>query len=229
LLGACALALPVRAEEMVTIPKARLQELENKEAQLEKLKMELGKAHAEREQLVGEQQHLKAEAEQLKQAKTKAEAKAAAVSAAAKVEPIIPHNTPPMDSLPAFQKGQVVDAMDLMNHYRANAVMAKQRYERHPIRVEGEIMGFEKPMFVRPYVIRLKTTERAWNVLCRVEAPEVYSAVFTVKSGEQIVGSTSAGARTTLASVGQKIVVEGRCTGLNGQAITLTSCMLVPQ
>ena len=214
---------------MVTIPKARLQELENKEAQLEKLKMELGKAHAEREQLVGEQQHLKAEAEQLKQAKTKAEAKAAAVSAAAKVEPIIPHNTPPMDSLPAFQKGQVVDAMDLMNHYRTNAAMAKGRYEGHLVRVEGEVEGIEKPMFVRPYVIRFKTTERTWTVSCRVFPPDIYSAVFTANKGEEIVGSTKAGTRTTLARVGQRVLVEGRCTGLSGEEVALNGCTLLKQ
>lgn len=223
-----ALTQPLRAEEMVTIPKARLQELENKEAQLEKLKKELGLSQAEKKQLADEQLRLKAEAEQSKKAQQKAEAEAAASkAAAAKAAPVIEHNTPAINTLPSLQKGEVVDAMDLMNHYRADAAAARQRYEGQTIRVQGEVVGFEKPMFIRPYVIYLKTTERALKVACTVYPPDKYASLFTAKSGEEMVGSTSAGERVTLARAGQQVLIDGHCAGFSGQTLKLTSCALV--
>ncbi|TAK97970.1 MAG: hypothetical protein EPO07_12495 [Verrucomicrobia bacterium] len=223
-----ALTQPLLAEELVTIPKARLQELESKEAQLEKLKKELGQTQAERKQLADEQQRLKSEAEQSKKAQQKAEAEAAAAKVAvAKAEPVIDHATPPMNTLPPLQKGEVVNAMDLMNHYRADAAAAKQRYEGQVIRLQGEVIGFSKPLFIRPYAVYLKTTERQWKVECNVHPPEVYSAIFTTKGGDEIVGSTSGGARTTIARVGQKVALEGRCKGLSDQTISLSGCALL--
>lgn len=227
LLVIAALTCPVCAEEMVTVPKSRLQELERKESELQKLTGDLGKAQAEEKRLTGEQQQLKEDMEKLRTAKQVAEAEAAAAaSAAAKADAVIQHDTPPMGSLPPLHAGEVVDAMDLMNHYRADAAAAKKRYEANRIRVEGEVMSFGKPMFVRPYIIYLKTTDRAWKVACTVHPPESFSAVFTVKGGDEIVGSTSAGARHTIAKIGQKVLIEGTCKGMREQTITLSGCEL---
>ena len=222
LLASVVSTMSLRAEEMVTIPRARLQELENKEAQFEKLKKELGKSQAEKEALTSERQRLKAEAEQLKQAKKKAESQVATTP-----PPVDQHETPAINSLPPLKKGDVVDAVDLMNHYRTDPVGAKQRYEGHIIRVRGEITSFEKPMFVRPYFIYFRTTERAWKVACRVYPPDQYSAVFTVRGGDDLVGTIGSGARVSLASVGQKVVIEGRCAGLRDQTTALNDASLV--
>ena len=214
------------AEQTVTIPKSRLQELERKEAELEKLKGELNTAQGQKQELEREKARLQGEQAQLKKDKAAAEAKAAATAAAAKAEPVIQRDTPPMTTLPPLQKGEVVDAMDLMNHYRADAPAAGKRYGARSIRVQGEVVAFEKPMFFSYYVIYLKTTERNWKVECRVYPPEVYPATFTAKGGDEIVGSTSSGARTTLAKVGQKVVLEGRCNGLRDHTVTLSGCTL---
>ena len=218
---------PLRAAEMVTIPKSRLEELERKEAELEKLKAELNQTQGEKQRLESERARLQSEQAQLKQAKEAAEAKAAATAATAKAELVIPHDTPPMTTLPPLQKGEIVDAMDLMNHYRADAPAAERRYGTQAIRVQGEVTRFEKPMFVSYYVMYLKTTESRWRVMCRVYPPAHYSATFTVKAGEEMVGATSAGARTTLAKVGQKVLLEGRCDGLRDQLLTLSGCTLL--
>ena len=224
LMTTLAMALPLGAEEMVTISKARLLELEAKAARLEKMEKELGKSRAEKEKLTAEQNRLRAEAEQLKQARQKAET--AAVAAAAKSEPVVHHDTPALSSLPPLQKGEVVDAIDVMNHYRTDAAAAKQRYEGRPIRVRGEISGFDKPILVRPYLIYLRTSDRAWKIACKFYPPDRFSAIFTVKGGDELVGSTSAGVRQTLASVEQNIVIEGRCRGLHDQIIALSECNL---
>jgi len=228
ILSTFAVTLPVQGDDKVTISKSRLEELERKEAELEKLKKEADKAGSERQQLESEQRRLKSEAVELKKAKEAAEARAAAaVAAAPSVEPAIQHDTPAIATLPPVQKGEVVDAMDLMNHYRSDAAAAEKRYRGHSIRVQGEVTGFEKPLFVSYYVLYLKTTERSWKVMCRVYPPANYPATFTVKGGEEIVGTASAGARTTLARVGQKVVVEGRSTGLSDQVVTLSGCTLL--
>ena len=218
-------SLTAQVDEMVTIPKSRLQELERKEAELEKVKQELSGAHTERERLNIEQQRLKAEAEQLKQARQAAEARSN-VAGDGNVGPVTRHDTPPLATLPPLPPGETVDAMDLMNHYRADSLAAERRYAAHPIRVEGEVTGFEKPMFVRYYVIFLKTTERNWKIACRVSPPDNFPAVFTVKGGDELVGETRSGARLPIARTGQKVVVEGSCKGLRDQVVTLSACSL---
>jgi hypothetical protein len=221
-------SVPVRAQEMVTLPKVRLQELERKEKELEQLTGELARAREEQGRLENETERLKGRAHQLQEAKEAAETKAAvAVAATANTEPPIAHDTPSLESLPPWKKGDTVEAMDLMSHYRTEAGAAAKRYEAQRIQVRGEIVGFEKPSFVRPYVILLQTTEQKWRVSCRVEPPDQFSAVFTIQHGEELVGSTSAGARATLARVGQKVVIEGQCKGLRSQSVTLSGCRLV--
>ena len=215
-----AVTLPVQGDDRVTISKSRLEELERKEAELEKLKKEADKAESGRQQLESEQRRLKSEAVELKKAKE------AAVAAAASVAPAIQHDTPAIATLPPVQKGEVLDAMDLMNHYRSEAAAAGKRYGAQPIRVKGEAVHFEKPGFVRYYLIYLKTTDRNWKVACRVYPPEKYSAVFTAKGGEDLVATTGSGARAVIARLGQTIVVEGRCQGLRDQMLNLTGCTL---
>ena len=87
--------------------------------------------------------------------------------------------------------------------------------------------GFYKPPFIRPYEILLQTTEQRWKVVCNLNPPEQFSAVFTTNHGEDLVGSNSAGARTPLARVGQNVTVEAACKGLKGQEINLTLCKLI--
>ena len=222
-----AVTCSVQGDDRVTVSKSRLEELERKEAELEKLKKEAGKAESGRQQLESEQRRLKSEAVELKKAREAAEAKAAAaVAAAASVESAIQHDTPAIATLPPVQKGEAVDAMDLMNHYRSDAAAAGKRYGAQPIRVKGEAVYFQKPGFVRHYFIYLKTTDRNWKVACRVYPPEKYSAVFPAKGGEDLVATTSSGARAVIARLGQTIVVKGRCQGLRDQMVNLAGCTL---
>jgi len=228
ILLAFAATLPVQGDDRVTISKSRLEELERKEAELEKLKKEAGKAESERQQLESEQRRLKSEAVELKKAREAAETKAAAaVAAAASVEPSIQHETPAIATLPPLQQNEVVDAMDLMNHYRTDAAAADKRYSAQLIRVRGEAVHFEKPSFVRDYVIYVRTTDSHWRVACRTYPPEKYSALFTAKGGAEIVGMTRDGARSTVAKAGQQVIVEGRCKGIDGQIVKLVGCALI--
>ena len=235
-------AMPARAQDTVTIPKARLVELERKEKELDALKVELGKARGETERLQrakekAEQEKAKAESErarverekaQLTKAKEAAEAKATvATAAAAAAEPAIAHDTPAMASLPPLKKGDVVDAMDLMNHYRTDAAGAAQRYGKQRIRVRGVVTGFEKPMFTSPYYIFLRTTERTWRIQCTVNPPREFKATYPAQHGETLVGVTTSDARITLARVGQTVEIEGVCKELKGQTLAFGAGSLV--
>src|SRR5206468_874412 len=84
------LALPMAGQENVTVPKSRLEELERKEKELEKLKVDLSTTKGENRQL--KKQH---------------EADAAKIARAP--EPVVTHVSPPMQSLPPLTEGEKVD------------------------------------------------------------------------------------------------------------------------
>jgi hypothetical protein len=178
--------LPGRSEETVTITKARLAELERKEKELDALRSELSKAQGEQEQLRRKKAKVESEKAQLTRAKEAAEARAAA--AATTAEPVIVHDTPALTSLPPLKKGAVVDTLDLMNHYRADAAGAEKRYGRQRILVRGVVTGFEKPMFVSHYFITLQSTERNWRIVCHVDPPREFKATYPAQHGEMLVG-----------------------------------------
>jgi hypothetical protein len=131
-------------QETVTIPKSRLEELERKEAELEKLK---GTAKAQ-------------PTIQNPTAKKQDEASPATASQTTVSTPapaVI--ESPSFASLPAVEKESVISATDLAAHYRASAAQADGRYRKRTFKVQGEIVGFDKPMMVRNYNILLKTAE----------------------------------------------------------------------
>jgi hypothetical protein len=226
------LLLPSRlaAEEWVTIPKTRLEELERKEAELERLKQEIQKARAETQRLQTEQQRLEAEAAELRKARDTAEQHAAALAAtasAAGLDTNLPHATPPIASLPPLKPGAVVDATDLAAHYRTEPAAAARRYETGLIHVRGQAVRFEKPPFLRHYVIHLRAAGPDRTVACRVYPPDTYAAVFPAKGGQELVATTSAGARFVIARLGETVVVRGRCKGLREGIVWLGDATLL--
>jgi len=224
--GALLIGSSAIAQDTVTISKARLAELERKEAELEKLKRELQKIGDEKAQL----QPTKTPTETTPR---KPQSVTTAIGACAKaVTPppqssVIAKDAPAIAKLPPLAANQVVEAQDLMIHYRTEPAAAAKRYEAERIRVVGEIAGFDKPMFVRHAVVTLRTTEGSGRIVCRVEPPANLPTLFTAKQGEELIGSTSAGARSVLARVGQRVVIEGWCKGLKDQSVILSVGKLV--
>jgi hypothetical protein len=205
-----ALAMPALADDMVTISKARLQELERAEAELKKLKGEFNSATAESAKLKKQHQ------EDL------------AKLAAAPQPAAITHVSPEMASLPALRDGDVVDAMDLANYYRSDAAAANQRYRKHKLKVQGEIASFEKPVLTREYKLIFKTADREIKVVCDVYPPDKFKAVFPTKNGSELVGLAVNETRYPIAKVGDVVTVLGECRGLNDSAVRLGGCELQP-
>lgn len=198
--GALARLAPALAEEMVTIPKARLDELERKAAELDKLKAEQRAAES-------------------------APGRARAPGGPPVVKPARPAG-PPVATLPPLREDEVVAAEDLAAHYAENPAAADQRYRHRPLRVRGVVAALEKPWAVRPYTVVLETGDPHWKVVGSVQPPTEFKAVFTVRRGEQMVGLSRAKTRVPLVSVGDTVVLEGRCKGGRDREILLTGCGL---
>jgi len=197
------------AQETVTIPKSRLEELERKEAELEKLK---GTAKPD-------------PAVQNPTAKKKDEAvpqNSQPTSVAAPAPPATEIRS--LASLAPLEKN-TVSATDLAAHYRANPGMADERYRKHTFKVQGEIVGFEKPPLVRNYYILLKTAEPQTRVICDFYPPDNFKSVYTINAGSALVGTLS-DTRVPIAKVGDQVTIEGRCKGLSGGGVKLTNCEL---
>jgi hypothetical protein len=195
------------AQDNVTVPKSRLEELERKERELDQLKGDLNKTKDQTVQ------------------PTKETAKAGAIT---NTETVVTHVSPPMDSLPTLTKADVVDSMDLANYFRADAVGAEKRYRHQKFTVRGEIVGFEKPLFIRNYKILLKTPDRDLKVICDFLPPENSSAVFTTEHGTKLVAMTVAHeqgrefeARVPMAKIGDMAVIKGECKGLHDTEIRM--------
>jgi len=192
------------AQDDVTIPKSRLEELERKERELEQLKGDLNKT--------------KDENTQLKKEKANAQARP---SAPAAPMPVVTHVSPAIGSLPPLKPDELVESLDLAAYYHADVQTADQRYRHHKLRVRGEIVGFEKPLLIRNYRVLLKTPDRDVKVICDFLPPENSNAVFTTDHGAQLV-ALSGEKRIALAKVGDIAVVKGECKGLHGGAVTLS-------
>ena len=198
---------PVIAQDSVTIPKSRLEELQRKEAELDRLKGDLKATKGENLQLKKQHQE-----------------DAIKISSTPRAQPVVTHVSPPMASLPPLTTGEIVDAMDLANYYRTDAAAADHRYRKQVLKVQGEISAFEKPPFIRDYRILLKTDDREIRVVCDMNPPEQYDAMFTVKHGSELVGQMSGRNRVPIAKVGDKVIIDGQCRGLSDGTVKLSGC-----
>jgi len=189
------------AQDNVTIPKTRLQELEQKERELNRLKGET----------TTNQQTAPLNHDQ----------KSATKSATPVPEVVPSHTSPPIASLAPLKENEEVDAIDLANHYRSDPVTADARYLKHKFLLRGEIAGFEKPLLKRDYKILLRTADRDTRVICNFFPPEDFNAVFTTEHGSRLVASMGA-KRVPLAKVGQLVVMRAECRGWKDSSVIIS-------
>ncbi len=205
-------------QDNVSIPKSRLEELEKKEAELEKLRNQLN---------------------QKKPAKTATPATKGTNAPAVKVPTLsvtsnavvaapAPESTPPspaLATLPPLSAGEMVSAIDLANHYQEDRIGADRRYLKKTFTIQGEIERFEKRAFGRHYSIVMKTGGSNLRVVCEVFPPEPYTATYTANHGTEVVGMNGE-QKKTLARADSVAVVSGECKGLEGSLVVLKGCAL---
>jgi hypothetical protein len=207
------LALPAGAQTNVTIPKSRLEELEKKEAELEKLRNQLNPPKPVQVEQTG-----------VKAQQPSVTGKEPVPDIKAVPEPV--HISPALSTLPDLKEGEVVSAIDLASHYEQDRVAADQRYLKKNFAVQGEIERFEKRAFGRYYSIIMKTGGSKLKVICEVYPPERYTAVYTADHNSKIVGMFSGENLKTLASADSIAVARGECKGLEDSIIKIKGCAL---
>lgn len=204
------LPAPGRTQDNVEIPKSRLEELERKEKELERLKGDLNKTTDENRQLK----------------KQKEEAvKTSSIEPLTK--PVVTHTSPPLASLPQIQADSVIESMDLADYYHSDPAAAEQRFRHQKFSVRGEIVGFEKPLFRRNYEILLRTPGGDTRVICDFLPPEKANAVFSADHGSQLVAMYGEN-RAVLARVGDTVQVKGECHGLSGHNVMIYAWQISP-
>ena len=189
-------AAAASAQDNVTVPRSRLEELERKEKELDRLKGNLDKPKTE---------NLQPKTEKQKPVEPR-------VQMAISPAPVLTYDSPALESLPALQPYDTVDSMDLANYYHADTGAADRRFRKKKLTVRGEIVGFEKPLLQRNYRILLKTPSRETKVICDLLPPEKSNAVFTTNHGEELV-ALYGDKRVPIAKVGQTALVRGECKG----------------
>lgn len=189
------------ADDNVTIPKSRLQELEEKERELKRLKGDLTTNSPS--------------------APLKEQPRTLLPQPATAPEPAATRLSPPVASLPPLKENEEVDAVDLANHYRTDPATADARYRKHKFLLRGEIVGFEKPLLKRDYKVLLKTADRDTRVICNFYPPDQYNAVFTTDHGSQLVASIG-DTRVPLAKVGQIVVLRAECKGWKDSCVVIS-------
>ena len=208
IMGLLGVSRALAADDNVTIPKSRLQELEEKERELNQLKGDLTTTKDENARLKKEQ------------------AQAPAKPVATVPEPVT-HVSPPIASLPPLKDNEEIDAIDLANYYRSDPATADARYLKHKFFLRGEIAGFEKPLLRRDYKVLLKTTDRDTRVICNFYPPDQFDAVFTTDHGSQLVASMGEN-RIPLAKVGQIVVLHAECKGWKDSCVMISGGGMKP-
>lgn len=181
------------ADDQVTISKSRLQELERKEAELQKLKAAPATAPVAT-QTPGQ-----------------------VVPIASKPVYVVP----PISSLPPVAAGELVSAMDLASYFAADPAAAERRYRKATIKVRGEVSRIDKHMFQRTYDVTMKTPDHGPEVVCEITPDDGYDAIYSANHGTELIGKKGPSTQQ-LMRLGQTVVVEGRCKGLKGRLVVVS-------
>ena len=207
-------ALNLSAQDNVTISKSRLEELERKEAELNKLKGNANKAADENARL--KKQH------EIDAAKLAAKPPAPVQVAA----PAIARDIPAIDTLPAISHGDIVEALDLSQYYQQDAAGADRRFGKKSFKVRGEVIGFEKKLIARQYHVLLRTVDQNIKLDCEVNPPEAFRSVYPAKEGTELIATMPREKNGVLMKVGDTVVISGECTGLRDSRVHMSSCEL---
>jgi hypothetical protein len=207
----------LRAQDTVTIPKSRLEELQRAEEELKKLKAQPPATNAPA---------------------TTIPEQPVAIAPKPAPPPKPVHVSPAMSKLAPLKEEEVVEAVDLANHYRTDPAAADRRYRGKKFLVRGQVAGFEKHIFIRDYKVILQTDDPQLRIICSVFPPQKYKAIFKSSNGFQMIGVmevidekhetgvVSGEVQETLTRLGDTVTIAGECHGLRDFQVVLTGCGL---
>ena len=190
---------------------------QQKEAEIQKLKRDLARAEAEAAKLNQTGAQPKNEATPLA---------AAPVKSFDSTTPRGPTPEPakPAGDLPSLKRDEIVDAADLVQQFKTDSSAAEERCQKKTFRVKGVIARFEAKLFRRQFEVILESPEKFMRVVLRFDYPDEYKSIYTIQSGQKLVGRPVENKVVTLMTVGDAVVFQGKCKGLRDTEIVFTGC-----
>ena len=193
---------------------AREAELRRKAQEVEKLKDEVRRAQSDLKKLEAENQRLRKE-----------DPLATPPDAAPSTDSVKP--VPAIATPPPLEAGQVVEIRELVGQFAAQPEAARQRYAKQRLSVKGTVTGFDCKLLTRRYDVRFESPERGIAVVCRFRLPDVYTAVYTKRSGQALAARVGERTEVPLLEVGDAVIVEGTCKGLKKGELTFSRCQVL--
>jgi hypothetical protein len=211
-LAACFVYAPTRGDDEISISRQRLETLERRATDADRLEHELAQLRNELALLSGKpaagssRGSASAHADALS---TLQQSPAASQSFAS--EPV----TTPSGAveLPLIERDQEVIATDILSHYAADPASADARYRKKTLRLKGTVSDVDKELFLAPYVVIFKGTNTPVRIECSITPSANYGKVYLTRDRQRIIGEAGAG-RRVLAEVGRETVIRARCQGL---------------
>lgn len=197
------------AEDTVSIPKSRLEQLEKSAAEADGL----------RRALLAAQEEI---------ARLKGRATAAEKALAEHPAPAAPKRAvPPLATVPSLKSGDRVSAADVLGHFRENPAGAEAVYRKRRLIFTGEIARFEKPLLVSYFHLMVKGDDARDRIVFQVEPPERFKTAYPAANGERVEGLLPNGARVPFLRLDQRVEIEGVCKGLKDGALVIDDCTML--
>jgi hypothetical protein len=191
-----------------------------KQAEVEKLKQDLARAEAEAAKLNRTE-------DQPKRAATPPVAAAVESSVATTTRANPPGPSKPAGNPTPLKNDDIVDAAELVQQFKTDSVAAEETCQKKTFRVKGVVQRFEAKLFLRQYGVILESPEKFMRVVLRFDYPDDYKSIYTIQNGQALVGRPAENKLVTLMTVGDAVVVQGRCKGLHDAEIAFTGCKIV--
>jgi hypothetical protein len=135
-------------------------------------------------------------------------------------------NTQSLPTTPTLETA--IPATQLARLFLSNPETAANRYQGKAFRIQGSVEDFGQKRFVRSFFILLKTETPDIDLRCQFSYVDDYRKVYTDKRERQFLGESPNGVARVLASKGQTITIQGKCTGLKGDILEFKDCSIIP-
>lgn len=119
-------------------------------------------------------------------------------------------------------EGTRVTANQLLADYRGSAIGGDARYKGRRIQVEGTVRSFKKLFASMLWDVQLEAGDALGVLRCRVTFPGISD--FRGEGSSILEGRRPFRAWKQLLFKGDKVVLEGRCEGLDGATIEFREC-----
>ncbi len=201
--------IPVKSADQAPSNGWQLAQARPKASEVDRLKEELAQARVEIERLKEENARLRNETAQ------RAQLPVTAMTSSTHLLPVI--------DLPPLDLKEAIPAQTLINHYKADAGKADARYKNQSIRIQGEVERFEPPWAGLTHTVYLKGADKFSVIKCQVRFPGISDLTISA-DGKTLSGAPPFRKEAPLLRVGEVVVLEGTCAGLQNTALVFKKC-----